>query len=83
VVAIAVEFMAQQTLHVWSFLMHRLMGGYQQAFTIDGDGKTPINSLAGLDPRQILANPELWIGLLVAALFLWAAIRLRRYRDPI
>jgi MYXO-CTERM domain-containing protein len=30
-----------------------------------------------------VSSPELWIGLALAALFLAAAVRLRRYRDPI
>lgn len=33
------------------------------------------------DPGTLLASAPLWVGLLAAALMLWAAIRLRRYRD--
>lgn len=80
-VLIAVEYMAQQTLHIWGFLLWRLTGGFAMAFTTDG--KTSIDTLADLDPRPILASPDLWLGLLVAAFLLMAAVRLRRYRDPI
>ena len=31
---------------------------------------------------SVLATPELWLGLLVAAGFVWAAIEIRRRRDP-
>jgi hypothetical protein len=34
-----------------------------------------------LDPAQFPAGPELWIGLLVAAAFVIAAVRLLRYRE--
>jgi hypothetical protein len=32
-------------------------------------------------PGVLLHSPTLWVGLLSAALMLWIAIRLRRYRD--
>jgi hypothetical protein len=32
---------------------------------------------------EFFINPGLWIGLAVAAAFLAAAVRLRRYREPI
>ena len=31
---------------------------------------------------SVLTMPELWLGLLVAAGFVWAAIEIRRRRDP-
>jgi hypothetical protein len=31
---------------------------------------------------ELLATPGLWIGLIVAAIFLAMAVRLRRYREP-
>ena len=41
------------------------------------------DSLTQLTPGKFLSTPGLWIGLAVAAAFLAAAIRLRRYREPI
>jgi hypothetical protein len=38
--------------------------------------------MAAMAPVQFLASPGLWGGLFVAALFLAAAIQLRRYRTP-
>jgi ABC-2 type transport system permease protein len=34
-------------------------------------------------PAYFLSSPGLWIGLALAAVFLAAAVRLRRYREPI
>ena len=57
-------------------------------------GEAPAMSLApgsmGLDPLtthatvgRYLGSPDLWIGLLIAAVFLAATVRLRRYQAPI
>jgi hypothetical protein len=34
-------------------------------------------------PLKFLSSPGLWLGLVFAAIFLAAAVRLRRYREPI
>jgi len=48
-----------------------------------GAQNTPtIKSLAQLTPGRFLSAPGLWIGLVFAAAFLAAVIRLRRYRGP-
>jgi hypothetical protein len=39
--------------------------------------------LTPLAVGEFFINPGLWIGLAVAAAFLAAAVRLRRYREPI
>jgi hypothetical protein len=36
-----------------------------------------------ITPAAFLASPGLWIGLAVAAIFVVAAARLRRYQGPI
>ena len=43
----------------------------------------PITSLSQLDPLRYLSTPGLWLGLLAAAAFLYAAIRLRRSKEPL
>jgi ABC-2 type transport system permease protein len=43
----------------------------------------PTNPMTHITPGSFLATPGLWIGLVVAAGFLFAAIRLRRYQGPI
>jgi hypothetical protein len=34
-------------------------------------------------PGRFLSTPGLWLGLAITAAFLAAAVRLRRYREPI
>jgi hypothetical protein len=36
-----------------------------------------------MDPANFLASPALWIGLVVAAAFIAAAVWMRRYREPL
>jgi ABC-2 type transport system permease protein len=42
-----------------------------------------MDPLSQLNPGGFLVSPGLWIGLAVAAAFLAAAVRLRRYQGPI
>ncbi len=42
-----------------------------------------MDMLSALTPAQFFSTPGLWTGLLVAVAFLFAAVRLRRYRGPI
>jgi hypothetical protein len=37
--------------------------------------------LASIDASGIFTSPGLWLGLAAAGLFVWGAIRIRRYRD--
>jgi ABC-2 type transport system permease protein len=47
------------------------------------EGTIPLNPATHITPGRFLAAPGLWIGFLLAAVFLAAAIRLRRYQGPI
>jgi ABC-2 type transport system permease protein len=42
-----------------------------------------MDMLDQLNPGRFLMSPGLWIGLAISAIFLAAAVRLRRYRGPI
>lgn len=64
-------------------LAGRLTGGFTGPFTVGSRGQAPVSSLADLDPARLFGQPGVWIGLIVAAAFLFAAIRLRRTRSPI
>jgi len=64
-------------------LGHRLTGFAAEAFDFQGQHNPDIHSLAQLTPGRYLNTPDLWIGLAVAAGFIFAAVRLRRYRGPI
>jgi ABC-2 type transport system permease protein len=61
-------------------LKYRLTGAMTTAFS-RGDGNN--NHLYELTPGRFLTTPGLWVGLVLAALFLAAAVRLRRNREPI
>jgi ABC-2 type transport system ATP-binding protein len=71
------------TSYCRDLLRHRLMGFAPHAFGFHGDGHPTIDSLAQLTPGRYLISPGLWLGLLVAAVFLAAAVWQRRYRGPI
>jgi hypothetical protein len=43
----------------------------------------PTNPMTHVMPGTFLGSPGLWIGLAVTAMFLVAAVRLRRYQAPI
>lgn len=75
-----VEKLAFNTSHFRHYLAYRFAGGMPGA-GLDAMGM-PHRTLSGITAGHFLANPELWGGLLVTALFLAAAIQLRRYRAP-
>ena len=71
------------TSYFGSFLRYRLLGFAPGAFDFQSRADPTIDSLAQLTPGRYLTTPGLWLGLLVAAAFLAAAVRMRRYRGPI
>ncbi len=81
--AIAVaERIALGSSHFASLLRHRVTGAMQSAFTA-GPGGGALDQLHQLTPLRFLSTPGPWLGLAFAAAFLWAAVRLRREREPI
>lgn len=68
--------------HFASMVGHRLTGFAAEAFDFRGQHHPEIRALSQLTPGRYLATPDLWIGFAVAALFIFAAVRLRRYRGP-
>jgi ABC-2 type transport system permease protein len=67
----------------WGFLKHRLIGFAPDAFDFRGQSSPCIDSLDQLTPGRYLSTPGVWLGLIIAAACLAAAVRLRRYRGPI
>ena len=67
------------TSHFASILKDRLMGFAPKAFAFH------LHSIESpqLTPGKYLSAPGLWFGLIFAAVFIAAAIRLRRYRGPL
>jgi ABC-2 type transport system permease protein len=76
-----VERIAFGSSHVFLFLGDRLSGESSGAVTGAG-GMTP-ELMQQITPLTFLASPGLWIGLAFAALFLVAAVRLRRSQSVI
>jgi ABC-2 type transport system permease protein len=74
-----VEKIAFNTSHFLELLQYRLTGPQ--------NGMTPHSGqdefMATLISTHFFSEPGLWIGLLVAAVFLAGAVRLRRYQGPI
>jgi ABC-2 type transport system permease protein len=86
-VLLAVERGALHGSFFGSLLRERFIGFTGYAFTLQGTGGVKADPhfipLALLTPGRFLSSPGLWIGLIFAAVFLAAAARLRRYREPI
>ncbi len=71
------------TSHIGSLLGRRVFGGFEQAFSVGGEGMVPIGKVSDIDLLKVFANPGLWAGLIVTAALLAAAVWLRRRREPI
>ncbi len=83
----AIEKLAFDTTFFIRMLASRLTGGFEQGFVVvkyPKDTHAPVvDRLIELDPLKFLSSPGLWIGLIIAAAFLIATIRLRRSRGPL
>jgi ABC-2 type transport system permease protein len=82
-----VEKIAFRTAYFGLLMEDRLFGFAGRAFDLKDKNGVAIDAhfipLAQLAPGRFLTSAALWIGLLVAAGLLAAAVRLRRYREPI
>jgi ABC-2 type transport system permease protein len=81
------ERIAFRTSYFGSLLIDRLIGFAANALSFHTPDGAPIDPhfipLAQLTPGKFLSSLGLWVGLVVAAGLLAAAVRLRRYREPI
>jgi len=75
-----VEKIAFNTSHFAAMLGYRFSGG---AEAVDSAPGSVLDPMTHLTPGHFLSSPGLWIGLVVFAAFLAAAVRLRRYQGPI
>ena len=66
-------------------IAYRVTGAMTEAFASRGQppGGEMLDGLSQLSPLRFLGSAGLWTGLVFAALFLMAAVRLRRNREPI
>jgi ABC-2 type transport system permease protein len=83
----AVENIAFHTSYLGSLLLDRLFGFAGGAFDLKDKAGVPIDAhfipLTQVAPGRFLSSPSLWIGLVFAAMCIAAAVRMRRYRDPL
>ena len=77
----AAEKIALDSAFVLYVVRYRFMGAMSEGFAPNAL-KGPITQLSQLEPAHFFASPNLWLGLALAAACLYAAVRLRRYREP-
>jgi ABC-2 type transport system permease protein len=83
VVAIAgLEGIVFHTWHFAALVGTRLIGA-APAIDFRSSDTFPTNPMTHITPVHFLSSPSLWLGLIFAAACLAAAVRLRRYREPL
>jgi len=84
---VVAERIAFHTWYLGFLLKDRLIGFSAVAFDLKPQGGVPVDAhfipLTQFTPGRFLSTPGLWIGLGFAAVFLAAAVRLRRHREPV
>jgi ABC-2 type transport system permease protein len=75
-----IEKIVFNTSYFGEMLVHQLSGGSE---AVPFPGRMPIDPMTHLTPGHFLISPGLWIGLAVTAAFLFAAVQVRRNREPI
>jgi len=76
----AIEKIAFNTTHFATLLQNRLHGGHEAMSMSDA---FPPDLMTHLSSGRFLTSPGLWVGLVIAAALLAAAVRVRRYREPL
>jgi ABC-2 type transport system permease protein len=82
---LAIAGVEQIIFHTWHFAAlvgGRLIGAVPSVASTSPD-MFPTDPMTHVALGSFLSSPGLWIGLAVAAMFLTAAVRLRRYQGPI
>ena len=86
------ERVAFSTQYVQDLIVYRLFSGLKTAFVAHSPAprvsagvtvEMPHRVWDVLDPVGFMTNPWMWVGLIVAAGFVAAAIWMRRYREPL
>ena len=79
-VVAVIEKIAFNTSHFAALIGYRFGGSPEKVpFTV---GPMSMGVLTTSDVVQVFTDPGLWTGLALTAVFLAAAVRLRRYREP-
>jgi ABC-2 type transport system permease protein len=82
---VAIGGVEQIAFHTWHFaaLVGGRLIGATPTVAATSPNMFPTDPMIHISPGSFLSSPGLWIGLAVAAAFLAAAVRLRRYQGPI
>jgi ABC-2 type transport system permease protein len=79
----AVEKIAFNTWHFASLVGRRLIGDVPAIAASSPQDVFPTDPMVHITPARFFMSSGLWMGLAIAAVFLFAAVRLRRYQGPI
>jgi ABC-2 type transport system permease protein len=77
----AIEWIIFHTWHFANLIASRFIGDFGAGY--NSPDLFPTNPMTHVHAGNFLMSPGLWIGLLVTAGFLVAAVKLRRHRGPI
>jgi ABC-2 type transport system permease protein len=76
------EAIAFRSSHFATLVGSRLIGDVPTVHSMSGK-MFPTNPMAHIAPFHFLGSASLWMGLALAAVFLWAAVLMRRNQEPI
>jgi ABC-2 type transport system permease protein len=81
---VAIGGVEQLAFHTWHFaaLVGSRLIGNAPTVALTSPDMFPTDPMTHVAPARFLSTPGLWIGLAIAAAFLAAAVRLRRYQGP-
>ena len=82
---VAIGGVEQIAFHTWHFaaLVGGRLIGATPTVAATSPNMFPTDPMIHISPGSFLSSPGLWIGLALAAIFLAAAVRMRRYQGPI
>ena len=82
---VAIAGVEQIAFHTWHFaaLVGGRLIGATPTVAATSPNMFPTDPMIHISPGSFLSSPGLWIGLAFAAIFLAAAVRMRRYQGPI
>jgi len=81
---VAITAVEKIVFHAMNFAVLVVGRWFGDVPTVADMGKNvfPTNPMTHMMPGMFLSNPSLWIGLVVAAVFLTATVQVRRSRGP-
>jgi len=82
VVGAGIEKLAFGSEWLLAALRYRFAGAMNEGFTKSKSYNQAFMDISQLDPARYFSTPNLWLGLVLAALFFALAVRLRRYGEP-